>query len=89
MFKISKTSHQMYLPSQCETEVKPTKFEKHLAASTQALPDRKLETQLLNKATLMGSGAYDSFNFLMKSLWVHSAGKRHHKLRDLVQSKQQ
>jgi len=37
------------------------------------LQDKKdLTTDPLNKATLMGDSARDSFQFLMKSLWVHS-----------------
>lgn len=70
----------MYVPKS-ESEVKATQFEKNLAQNN----ERKIETSLMNKATLMGStSALDSFNFLMKSLWVHSTGKKHHKLRELV-----
>jgi hypothetical protein len=83
MFNISKTTCHMYLPPATDSEVKPTKFEKHLASSQ--LPNNKHE--LLNKATLLGSSGLDSFSFMMKSLWVLSAGKKNHKLRDLVQDK--
>jgi hypothetical protein len=68
--------------------MKPTIFEMHLASSGLTVQERKVETVAnLNKATLMGDSARDSFSFLMKSLWVHSKGKKTHRLRDLVQSK--
>ena len=82
MFKISKTTCQMYVSQQEPSEVKPTKFEKNLAQN-----DRRVETQLLNKATMMGSSGADSFNFLMKSLWVNSSDTKHNRLRELVQTR--
>ncbi len=84
MFKISKTSHGMYLPLVEPGGVKPTIFQKHLAGGINGIPEKKQETQLLNKATLMSSS---SFNFLTKSLWVNSNDKRSRKLREIVQSK--
>ena len=56
----------MYLPQASDSEMKPTKFEKHLAANQ--FPNNQHE--LLNKATMLGSSGFDSFSFLMKNLWV-------------------
>ena len=78
----------MYHLQQADQEMKPTIFERHQASSGITLQERKDQTiDPLNKATLMGDSARDSFSFLMKSLWVNSQGRKNQRLRDLVKGK--
>ena len=76
----------------CKTTLKvnkvtTTQFEKNLVASSSAT-ERRQDSFLLNKATMMvKSSTMENYNFLFKSLWVHSSGKRNLKLRDLVTKK--
>ena len=82
MFGMCKTS----LKVDSKLKVTTTKFEKHLVANSAT--ERRQDSFLLNKATMMvKSSTMENYNFLFKSLWVHSSGKRNLKLRDLVTKK--